>query len=274
MATLQATRQNGTARRAAVSKYPGLTRREAHALDRLRRELRAILPKGEIKSLYLYGSKPRGEANVHSDIDVFLVYDGVTPEQEHAVQELVVDRLGKPPGFHLLTYRAVEVERDNGASPLLYNISHHGILVEGTPMAKLKINRKQTALKNIADAMRKLRAAKYLLDGEMYPDSVSASYYAALYAADAALAAKGLVAQSHTGTETLITIHFIRPRIIPEEFKGLLGRARESRIQADYKRAIEFNREDAEYWLGRAEEFATIVEASLETWLAEPPVES
>jgi len=61
--------------RRTAARYPGLTLREARAVDAFRRALRAILPNGELKSLYLYGSKPRGDANVHSDIDLFLIYD-------------------------------------------------------------------------------------------------------------------------------------------------------------------------------------------------------
>lgn len=105
MAALHFSGQKSKARRTRATRYPGLTRREARALDRLRRELRAILPNGEIKSLYLYGSKPRGEANVHSDIDVFLMYDGASPEQENALQELVVEHLGKPPSNSPATMR-------------------------------------------------------------------------------------------------------------------------------------------------------------------------
>src|ERR1700687_5142534 len=100
-----------------ATRYSGLTPRESRALDAFRKELRAILPNGELQSLYLYGSKPRGEANIHSDIDVFLVYEDVTTEQENALQEFVVEHLGKPPSIHLFLYRVADVQREIGSSP-------------------------------------------------------------------------------------------------------------------------------------------------------------
>lgn len=257
-----------------AARYPGLTQREARAVNALRRDLRAILPNGELKSLYLYGSKPRGDANVHSDIDLFLVYDDVTAEQEIALQELVVEYLGKPPGIHLFLYPAAALAQDNGSNPLLYNVSHHGILLEGIPVAKPEVNRPKMAGNFLAKAHRNLEIARLALGVDDYDNTISNSYYAAYYAADAALASKGLVAQSHTGTETLLTLHFIRKGLLPESFKGLLGRGHQARLKADYPDPYEpnpvpFKREDPEYWLGRAQEFVTFVDASLETWLAE-----
>lgn len=260
--------------RRTAALYPGLTRREAQALDAFRLELRAILANGELVSLYLYGSKPRRDANVHSDIDIFLVYADVTDEQENALQELILEHLTKPPHIHLLEYRADAVARDNGTNPLIYNVSHHGILLDGTAVAKLEINRRKAADTFLQKAQRNLRTAQLALDTDDYDNTISLSYYAAYYAADAALASKGLVAHSHTGTETLITLHFIRTGLIPNSFKGLLGRGHEARIQADYPKDVVFNRDDAEYWFARAQEFVSVIETSIEAWLAEPPIKT
>lgn len=269
MATPQVIDRKPNAGRRIAARYPGLTQREARALDRLRQELRAILSNGEVKSLYLYGSKPRGEANVRSDIDLLLVYDDVTTEQENALEELVVEHLGKPPRIHLFPYRANEVERDNGASPLLYNVSHHGILLEGTPVPQLDIDRRRVARLAMKRAAENFEVAQLAIETNIFPNAISAAYYAAYYAADAALATKGLVTHTHEITETAFTMNFIRAGLVPESFKGLLGRGRKARIQADYKHDVEFGRDDAEYWLERAKEFVSLIQGSLETWLAE-----
>lgn len=278
MAT-QVVERKQKSRRHAPTRYPGLTLREARAVDAFRKELRAILPNGELKSLYLYGSKPRGDANIHSDIDLFLVYDDVTTEQEKSLNEFVIEQFGKSPYIHLFAYPANVAAQDNGTSPLLYNVAHHGILLEGSPVPKKEINRRRVAEKHLSNARRNLPLAKTALDTDDYNNSISLSYYAAYYAASAALATKGLVAQSHTGTETLLTRHFIRAGLIPQSFKGLLGGGHQARVRAVYPDAyetnpVEFGHSDAEYWLGRAREFVSFVESSLETWLAEPPAET
>lgn len=256
--------------------YPGLKPREARALDRFRRELRAILPNGELVSLYLYGSKPRGDANPHSDIDIFLVYDDVTTEQENALKELSLEHLSKPAQIHLLPYRSDQLARDIRSTPLIYNVSHHGILLEGAAVAKLEIDRRKTIPAFLVKAHRNLRAAQLVLDVDDYDNTISLSYYAAYNAAGAALASKGLVAESHKGTETLLTLHFIRTGLIDDKFKGLLGGGHQARLQADYPDpdAVPFTREKAEHWFTRSQEFVNVIEASLETWLAEPPIKS
>ncbi len=275
MAT-QVVERKQKSRRRAPTRYPGLSVREARAVDAFRRELRAILPNGELKSLYLYGSKPRGDSDIHSDIDLFLVYDDVTEEQEKSLGEFSTKQLSKPPYIHLFIYPANVVAQDNGTSPLLHNVSHYGILLEGTPVPKKEINRQRVAEKHLSNARRNLLLAKTALDTDDYNNSISLSYYAAYYAAGAALVTKGLVAQSHIGTETLLTQHFIRAGLIPQSFKGLLGGGHQARVRAVYTDAYEtnpaeFGRGDADYWLGRAREFVSFVESSLETWLAESP---
>lgn len=245
-------------------------------MDAFRRALRAILPNGELKSLYLYGSKPRGDSNIHSDIDLFLVYDDVTTEQEKALDELVTEYLFEPPHIHLFLFPVRAFGPKSNQSPILYNVSHHGILLEGIPVPKTEIDRRQVAENHLEKARRKLSEAEFILSIDGYDTAVSLSYYAAYYAAGAALASKGLVAESHTGTETLLTLEFIRKGLIPESFKGLLGGGHQARIKADYldvdnPEPFPFSRVDAEYWLGRAREFVSFVESSLETWLAELP---
>lgn len=202
---------------------------------------------------------------------MFLVYDDVTVAQEHELREFVVAQLTKRPYFHIMLYRANEFERDFGTSPLIYNVSRHGILLEGIAVPKHELDRHKAATPFITKARKNLQTAALVFESGDYDNTISLSYYAAYYAEDAALASKGLVAQSHSGTETLLTIHFIRTGQIDESFKGLLGRAHQARLQADYPKDAAFTREDAEYWLARAVEFVETIEASLATWLAGPP---
>ncbi len=261
-------------RSAHPSKQPafGLERfslREQRAVARVQTELRALLPNGELKSLVLYGSKPRGEARRYSDIDLFLVYDDVTLEQENALEEYASDLFDRRPFVHLFLYRADELAKHNGVSPLIYNVAHTGITLEGTPVPKFDIDRPKVAAKFLADAQENIRIALILIEANAYRNAISCSFYAALYAADAAFATKGFVTHSHEGTETLFGFHFLKPQLVDAKFRGLLKRIRDARIKADYKHDVTWTRDDAEYWYERAREFVSTIDAALPQWLEE-----
>ncbi len=247
----------------------GLTPRDWRAIQRVRQRVRAILPNGELKSLTLYGSHARGEAKPESDIDLFLVYDDVTAEQEHSLKELGVTLPGNLNRVHLFLYRADALAKDNRTSPLIYNVAHQGITLEGEPVPKLEIDRRQVAEALIAKAKEKLEVAQLNLDHDFYDDTISRAYYAVLHAADAALATKGFVAKSRAGTDSLFGFHFVKPGLVDKRFGGLVGRAADVRVEADYGHEIEFTREDAEHWLARAQEFVAAIDATLPAWLAD-----
>jgi uncharacterized protein (UPF0332 family)/predicted nucleotidyltransferase len=240
-----------------------LTQRDWRAIQRVRKFIRAILPNGELKSLTLYGSHARGESKPGSDIDLFLVYDDVTAEQEHSLKKLVVTLPGNLNRVHLFLYRADELAKHNGTSPLIYNVAHQGITLEGEPVPKLEIDRRQVAEKLMSQAKKKLASAQHSLGGDFYDDTISRAYYAVLHAADAALATKGFVAKSRAGTDTLFGFHFVKPGLVDKRFGGLVGRAAEDRIQADYKHEIEFTCDDAAHWLARAQEFVVAMDAAI-----------
>lgn len=271
MPALQIPTHRPKTRHPASPRYRGLNQTEARALERLRRGLHAILPNGALKSLYLYGSKPRGDAHPDSDIDLFVIYDDVTSEQESELEEFTKVHFSKPPHFHIMQYRVDALERALGSSTLIYNVSRHGILLEGAAVPKHEINRRKTAARFMEKARENLQSAGLVLDRGAFDNVISLSYYAAFYAAEAALASKGLVAQSHSGTETLLTLHFIRPGLIDESFKGLLGSGHKARIRADYSSDSGFTHDDADHWLTRATEFVETIEFSLDSWLEGPP---
>ena len=247
----------------------GLSARDWRAIQRVRARLRAILPNGEMKSLTLYGSHARGEAMPDSDIDLFLVYDDVTAEQEQSLKDLPSDLPDALARVHLFLYRADELAKHNGTSPLIYNVAHQGIILEGTPVPKLEIDRRKVAEDNIALAKEELRLIPITIEARGYRRAVSMAYYAVLYAADAALATKGFVPQSHEGTHSLFGYHFIRKGLVDAKFKGLVKRAKDERMKADYQRDAVFTRADAEYGLARAQEFITAIDAAIPGWLEE-----
>jgi len=241
----------------SLSKY--LSPREQRLVRRVRARVHKILSNGEIQSLVLYGSRVYGKPRSHSDIDLFLVYDHATPAQEAFLAD-VTDDLPVDPPLHVFLYRAREVAEHNGVSPLIYNVAHRGVTLEGVPVPKLEIDRTQVSRDLMEKAKEKLQAARLLIDANLFGDSISRSYYAILHAADAALATKGFVAKSHEGTESLFGFHFMRSGLVDAKFKGLIKQTHKLRNQADYQHQVRFTRDDAERWFQRAQEFVAAID--------------
>lgn len=90
----------------------------------------------------------------------------------------------------------------------------------------------QTAL--LRKARESIKAAK-LLNSQGMPDfSVSRSYYAMFYVAQAFLLGKGLSFSKHSGVIAAFGQHFTKTGILPAEFHQYLIEAHEDRNVGDY----------------------------------------
>lgn len=250
----------------------GLTRAEKRVIDEFRARLHQILRAEQIKSLILYGSKARGDAHRKSDVDLLLVYDGVTPTQKEDIETLTDDLFAQPrPQVHVLTYPLDEV-RWNAAlgMPLFVNIARDGKTLEGEPLMVNPTDKPTVSRMFIESARKRLHSAQVLIDAGEYRDSISRSYYAVLDAADAALIIKGITPHSHEGTLMLFGVHFVKKGLVQKDFGALFKRMRKARQQADYNRQVVFTKDDAEYWFALAREFVETIESSLPKWLEEP----
>ena len=81
----------------------------------------------------------------------------------------------------------------------------------------------------IAKAQRYLRSAELLLQDGDYESSVSRSYYAMFYCAQATLLTKGRTFSSHRGVISAFGEQFIKTGIFPKEFGRELNKAFEKR---------------------------------------------
>ncbi len=107
----------------------------------------------------------------------------------------------------------------------------------------------------IERAKKYLDSAKLLITEEDFESSVSRSYYAMFYSAEALLLTKDLSFSSHGGVISGFGEHFIKTDIFPKEMGKELNRAFEKRQLGDYEYTFVFSEEEAEDILEKSIDF-------------------
>ena len=98
----------------------------------------------------------------------------------------------------------------------------------------------------IQRAMRYLQSAEILLKEKDYESSVSRTYYAMFYSAEAILLTQNLSYSSHKGIILAFGEHFVKPGIFPKEMGRELNRAFEKRQIGDYGHKFVISEEETE----------------------------
>ena len=104
-------------------------------------------------------------------------------------------------------------------------------------------------------AKRYIKSAGILLKDGDYDSSVSRSYYAMFYAAEAVLLTKNLKFSSHRSVISLFGKYFVKTDIFKPDMGKHLRNAFDKRLVGDYSFAPEVNEEEAKEVLNRAWEF-------------------
>lgn len=73
-------------------------------------------------------------------------------------------------------------------------------------------------------------------------EAVRGLYYCALHAANMLLASKGIETQSHSGTQTMLALHFVRAGVLGKDLPANLAMLEGAREIADYKGLIAVDR--------------------------------
>jgi uncharacterized protein (UPF0332 family) len=107
----------------------------------------------------------------------------------------------------------------------------------------------------IERANRYLKSAKMLLKGGDYESSVSRTYYAMFYSAQAMLLTKNLSFSSHKGVISAFGEHFIKTNIFPKEMGREFNRAFEKRQIGDYEYTFIISKNEAEEVLRYGKKF-------------------
>jgi len=104
-------------------------------------------------------------------------------------------------------------------------------------------------------AERYLRSADLLAKDGDFESSVSRTYYAMFYAAEAVLLAKNMSSSSHKGVIAAFGEHFVKTGIFPKEMGRELNRAFEKRQMGDYGHTLLLTKDEAEKMLQNGRKF-------------------
>lgn len=111
---------------------------------------------------------------------------------------------------------------------------------------------------------RYLASAKILLDDGDYESSVSRTYYAMLYSAQAMLLTRNLSFSSHKGLISTFGEQFIKTNLFPKEMGRELNRAFAKRQLGDYAHTFIISEMEAEQLLDSGKRFVALIKFHLQ----------
>ena len=107
----------------------------------------------------------------------------------------------------------------------------------------------------ISRAEKYLKSAELLLKEDDYESSISRTYYAMFYSAQAMLLTKNLSFSSHRGVISAFGEHFVKTGIFPKDMGRELNRAFEKRQLGDYEYTFVITKDEAEQVLKNGKVF-------------------
>ncbi|MBI5446722.1 MAG: HEPN domain-containing protein [Deltaproteobacteria bacterium] len=93
---------------------------------------------------------------------------------------------------------------------------------------------KELARYRMDQAREAARAARALIEGSLFRDSVNRSYYAMFYAVLALLATRALGTSKHSAAISLFDREFVKDGLVSRELSRWLHTALDKRLKADY----------------------------------------
>ena len=118
------------------------------------------------------------------------------------------------------------------------------------------------------DALRKkageaLAAARYTFDGGFLSTAINRSYYAAFYAARAALLTRGEAPKTHQGVILRFHFHYVKTGQFDKHIAAILSFAEELREGADYDLALNIDPHAVTDLIADVERFVLAVDTLL-----------
>jgi uncharacterized protein len=223
-------------------------------------------------ALYLFGSRARGDHEPESDIDVAVVLDQEMPRPFDVTREILEDTydLLLDTGYYIQPWPLEKGSLDDPLSHPYPQISR-AVLRDGRRIGPpLPPHRPRPVMLWDAQGMTEdlllrarqaVQSARTLLSTGDFNGAVNRAYYGMFYAAQAALAHRGVeVTTSKHGTVVgRFGQHLVKRRLLPRSLGTSLNQMLELRQKADYG-GTGVASLDAERGLSQAESFVAAVE--------------
>jgi len=102
----------------------------------------------------------------------------------------------------------------------------------------------------ISSAFNAYEAAKVLAENGFWNSAVNRLYYAVFYSVNALLVQNEIHANSHSGTRSQFTLHFIKTGKLDKKFGKLLTELYDWRQKGDYENIFDYNAESVQPMFG------------------------
>lgn len=120
-------------------------------------------------------------------------------------------------------------------------------------------NKRKNIEEELSHADESLKAARILIDAELFRESVPKLYYAMFHALRALLFTEGLEPKSHGGVSHFFNNHFVKPELFGREYGRFFSRLMKYRHEADYGLASEITAQDCDGWSKEVADFVDVV---------------
>jgi len=223
-------------------------------------------------ALYLFGSRARGDHEPDSDVDVAVVLDQEMPQPFDVTREILEETydLLLDTGYYIQPWPLEKGSLDDPLSHPYPQISR-AVLRDGArigpplpphrPRRVVLWDTHRMTEDLLLRARQAVQSAKTLLSTGDFNGAVNRAYYAMFYAAQAALAHRGVEATTskHGIVVGRFGQHLVKTRSLPRSLGTSLNQMLELRQKADYG-GTGVTPVDAERGLSQAEAFVAAVE--------------
>ena len=126
-------------------------------------------------------------------------------------------------------------------------------------------DKKEYVKYRIDSAFNAYDAAKVLAENGFWNSAVNRLYYAVFYAVNALLVQNEIHANSHSGTRSQFSLHYIKTGKLDKKFGKLLTELYDWRQKGDYENIFDYNAESVQPMFGQVLEMINAIDKEIKT---------